>query len=96
MEKMNSMPSLVIGVSVTPGYHRRPDLTEAAFDDEGYYRPGDAVSFADAADPTNDDHHPACADCRLLRIGQLAGQQSLLVPLPVTPGTGSLPFSDTS
>jgi feruloyl-CoA synthase len=40
----------VRGVSVSPGYHQRPDLTEAAFDDEGSYCPGDAVSFADAAD----------------------------------------------
>jgi feruloyl-CoA synthase len=41
----------VRGVSVTPGYHDRPNLTAAAFDDEGYYCPGDAVSFADPADP---------------------------------------------
>ena len=39
------------GLSVTPGYFRRPDLTDAAFDEEGFYRPGDAVSFADASDP---------------------------------------------
>ncbi|MCU1681452.1 MAG: Long-chain-fatty-acid--CoA ligase [Amycolatopsis sp.] len=39
------------GPLVTPGYHRRVDLTEAAFDDEGYYCPGDAVSFADPGDP---------------------------------------------
>lgn len=41
----------VRGRTVTPGYHRRPDLTDAAFDDEGFYRPGDAVSFADPVDP---------------------------------------------
>jgi len=39
------------GRSVTPGYFRLPDLTVAAFDEEGFYRPGDAVSFADASDP---------------------------------------------
>lgn len=39
------------GRSVTPGYFRRPDLTDAAFDEEGFYRPGDAVSFANASDP---------------------------------------------
>jgi feruloyl-CoA synthase len=33
----------VKGPNVTPGYHRRPDLEAAAFDDEGYYRTGDAV-----------------------------------------------------
>ncbi len=41
----------VRGVLVTPGYHARPDLTAPAFDDEGFYRPGDAVSFADPDDP---------------------------------------------
>jgi feruloyl-CoA synthase len=35
---------------VTPGYHGRPDLTAATFDQEGYYRSGDAVSLADPAD----------------------------------------------
>ena len=41
----------VKGVNVTPGYYKRPDLTAAAFDEEGYYRIGDAVKFADAGDP---------------------------------------------
>jgi feruloyl-CoA synthase len=41
----------VKGVNVTPGYYKRPDLTAAAFDDEGYYRIGDAVRFADPEDP---------------------------------------------
>jgi feruloyl-CoA synthase len=41
----------VKGVNVTPGYYKRPDLTAAAFDEEGYYRIGDAVRFADADDP---------------------------------------------
>jgi len=40
----------VRGANVTPGYYRRPDLTAAAFDDEGFYRIGDAVKFADPAD----------------------------------------------
>jgi len=38
------------GPSVTPGYWRQPELTRAAFDEEGYYRTGDAMRFADAAD----------------------------------------------
>jgi len=38
--------------SVTPGYWRQPELTEAVFDDEGFYRLGDAVRLVDAADPT--------------------------------------------
>jgi feruloyl-CoA synthase len=42
----------VRGPHVTPGYYKRPDLTAAAFDDEGFYRIGDAVKFADPADAT--------------------------------------------
>jgi feruloyl-CoA synthase len=41
----------VRGPNVTPGYHKRPELTKAAFDEEGFYRIGDAVRLADAADP---------------------------------------------
>jgi feruloyl-CoA synthase len=40
----------VRGPNVTPGYYRRPDLTAAAFDEEGFYRIGDAVKLADPAD----------------------------------------------
>ena len=43
----------VRGPNVTPGYWKRPDLTRAAFDAEGFYQPGDAVCFADPAEPTN-------------------------------------------
>jgi feruloyl-CoA synthase len=38
--------------SVTPGYWRQPALTAAAFDDEGFYRLGDAVRLLDEHDPT--------------------------------------------
>jgi feruloyl-CoA synthase len=41
----------VKGPTVTPGYHKRPDLTKAAFDDEGFYSLGDAAKFIDDADP---------------------------------------------
>ena len=41
----------VRGPNVTPGYWKRPDLDQAAFDEEGFYKPGDAVRFADPADP---------------------------------------------
>jgi feruloyl-CoA synthase len=34
------------GPSITPGYWRDPELTRAAFDDEGFYRLGDALRFA--------------------------------------------------
>src|SRR5258707_6289976 len=39
------------GVNVTPGYFGRPDLTETAFDEEGFYRIGDAGVFVDPDDP---------------------------------------------
>jgi feruloyl-CoA synthase len=39
------------GVNVTPGYFGRPDLTEAAFDEEGFYCIGDAGVFVDPQDP---------------------------------------------
>ena len=41
----------VKGPNVTPGYYRRDDLTRAAFDEEGFYRIGDAVKFADPGVP---------------------------------------------
>jgi len=41
----------VKGPNVTPGYFRRDDLTKEAFDEEGYYRIGDAMKFADASTP---------------------------------------------
>jgi feruloyl-CoA synthase len=43
----------VKGPNVTPGYWREPDLTAAAFDEEGFYLLGDAVKFADPAEPGN-------------------------------------------
>jgi feruloyl-CoA synthase len=39
------------GVNVTPGYFGRPDLTKAAFDEEGFYCIGDAGVFVDPNDP---------------------------------------------
>ena len=41
----------VKGPNITPGYVGRPDLTAAAFDDEGFYRMGDAGRLADPTDP---------------------------------------------
>ncbi|MBS1807908.1 MAG: feruloyl-CoA synthase [Acidobacteria bacterium] len=40
----------VRGPNVTPGYWKREDLTAAAFDEEGFYRIGDAGRFADPDD----------------------------------------------
>jgi feruloyl-CoA synthase len=42
----------VRGPNVTPGYYKRPDLTQQCFDEEGFYRIGDAVKLADPADPS--------------------------------------------
>ena len=39
------------GANITPGYWRAPALTADAFDDEGFYKIGDALKFADPADP---------------------------------------------
>jgi feruloyl-CoA synthase len=39
------------GLHITPGYWRQDDLTRQAFDDEGYYKLGDALKFADPNDP---------------------------------------------
>jgi feruloyl-CoA synthase len=38
------------GPNVTPGYWREPQLTAAAFDEEGFYRLGDAFVFEEPAD----------------------------------------------
>jgi feruloyl-CoA synthase len=40
------------GPNVMPGYWRAPQQTADAFDEEGFYRTGDAVRFVDPADPT--------------------------------------------
>jgi feruloyl-CoA synthase len=41
----------VKGPNVTPGYLGRPDVTAAAFDDDGWYRTGDAGRLEDPHDP---------------------------------------------
>jgi feruloyl-CoA synthase len=41
----------VRGPNVSPGYWKAPDLTAQAFDTEGFYLIGDAVTFADPARP---------------------------------------------
>jgi feruloyl-CoA synthase len=41
----------VRGPNVTPGYWQQPELTAAAFDEEGFYKIGDAGRLADANDP---------------------------------------------
>ncbi|MEZ5283867.1 MAG: AMP-binding protein [Vicinamibacterales bacterium] len=46
----------VRGANVTPGYFRQPELTAAAFDEDGFYRIGDAVVLADG-----ETRHAACS-----------------------------------
>ena len=41
----------VRGPNVTPGYYKAPDLTAKAFDDEGFYRTGDAGRLLDPEAP---------------------------------------------
>jgi feruloyl-CoA synthase len=41
----------VKGPNVTSGYFRQPQLTQAAFDEDGFYRSGDAVRLIDEQDP---------------------------------------------
>ena len=39
------------GVTVSPGYWGAPEITAKAFDEDGFFRIGDAVKFLDAGDP---------------------------------------------
>ena len=39
------------GPHITPGYWRQHDLTRDAFDEEGFYKIGDALKFVDPSDP---------------------------------------------
>ncbi|WP_331612517.1 AMP-binding protein [Povalibacter sp.] len=39
------------GPHVLPAYHRAPELNAAAFDEEGFFRTGDAVRWVDAEQP---------------------------------------------
>lgn len=41
----------VKGPTVATGYHKDPERTAAAFDEEGFYRLGDAARFVDPEDP---------------------------------------------
>src|SRR6266849_2687599 len=39
------------GPNITPGYWRQQELTAAAFDEDGFYKLGDALKLEDPADP---------------------------------------------
>ena len=47
----NKQEIRVRGSNVTSGYWKQPELAAQCFDDEGFYRIGDAVRFVDAAHP---------------------------------------------
>jgi feruloyl-CoA synthase len=47
----DKMEVRVKGPTVASGYHNDPEKTAAAFDEEGYYKLGDAARFIDDADP---------------------------------------------
>jgi feruloyl-CoA synthase len=47
----HKLESRIRGDGVTPGYWRQPELTAAAFDEEGYFRTGDALRFLDPDEP---------------------------------------------
>ncbi|MGQ0836507.1 MAG: feruloyl-CoA synthase [Gammaproteobacteria bacterium] len=47
----DKLEARVHGDIVFSGYYRRPDLTRSVFDEEGFYRIGDAVRFIEPADP---------------------------------------------
>jgi feruloyl-CoA synthase len=51
-EEPNRYQARVAGPNVTRGFYRDPDATAAAFDEEGYYRTGDALGFVDERDPS--------------------------------------------
>ena len=40
------------GANITPGYWKNPQQTAAAYDEEGFYKLGDALKFADVNDPS--------------------------------------------
>ena len=44
------------GPSIMPGYWRQPELTRAVFDEEGYYKIGDALKFVDPDDVSKGFH----------------------------------------
>ena len=67
----------VAGPNVTPGYFRAPELTAAAFDEEGFYRSGDAGRLVDEDDPNQG----------VLFDGRVAENFKLMTGTWVTAGT---------
>jgi feruloyl-CoA synthase len=72
------------GPNITPGYWRKPDLTKDAFDEEGFYKIGDALKFVDPNDPSQG----------LLFDGRLAEDFKLLSGTWVSAGALRAQFVD--
>lgn len=51
LEAGGKLEARLRGPIITPGYWRDPEQTAAAFDEEGFYRLGDALKFARPGDP---------------------------------------------
>ncbi|NIF82694.1 feruloyl-CoA synthase [Comamonas sp. Tr-654] len=45
------MEARVRGPNITPGYYNSPEMTQAAFDEEGFYRIGDALKLLEPQTP---------------------------------------------
>ena len=50
------------GKNIFPGYWRQPELTASSFDDEGFYRTGDALQFVDENILERNDFHGRIAE----------------------------------
>lgn len=48
---LGKLEARVKGPSITPGYWRQPELTRAAFDEEGFYKMGDALRYVEEGNP---------------------------------------------
>ena len=51
LPREGKLEARVKGPNITPGYWRAAAVTAAAFDEEGFYKLGDALKFQDPADP---------------------------------------------
>ena len=47
---LDKLEARVRGPNITPGYWRQDELTRAAFDEEGFYKLGDALRFVDPSE----------------------------------------------
>jgi feruloyl-CoA synthase len=74
------------GPHITPGYYREPEMTAKAFDDDGFFRIGDAMRFLDPDDPAKG----------LLFDGRVAENFKLMTGTWVHPGTLRLAIIDAA